>query len=183
MLGRQTLEGVFQCRPADIQSHEGFGPQGSQQWIDFLGIANAEFHHHPRSNSVRDLARMGFEQGDFGAGEAVFRLITNRREQLGSRGVVQQPRRQLPRLLQETLLHHTFEIRRGGVEVDERDVAHRARRNPAAIQRLEGGKKFRYVSRPWPGGVSQQLPRNTICELMNLPLYSPMAPGGGRKPG
>ena len=87
---------------------------------------------------------MGFEQGDFGAGEAVFRLITNRREQLGSRGVVQQPRRQLTRLPLESLLHQTFEIRRGGVEVDERDAhAHRARRNPAAIQRLEGGKKFR----------------------------------------
>ena len=86
---------------------------------------------------------MGIEQGNFGAGEAIFRLITNRFEQLGSLGVIQQPCRQLTRFSLQSLLNQTLEIRRGGVEVDERDVAHRARRNPAAIQRLKGGKKFR----------------------------------------
>src|SRR5262249_11592000 len=31
----------------------------------------------------------------------------------------------------------------------------RARRTPPNIQRLAGGKKFRYVKRVWPGGVSR----------------------------
>ena len=80
MLGCQTREGVFQCRPADVQGHEGRGLQGSQEWVDFLGITNAELHDHPGANRVRDLGRMELEKSNFGAGEAVFRLITNRRE-------------------------------------------------------------------------------------------------------
>ena len=66
MLGCQTLEGVFQCLPADLQGNEGRGLQGSQQRVDFLGTANAEFHDDPGSNRVRDVGRMAFEKSNFG---------------------------------------------------------------------------------------------------------------------
>ena len=35
----------------------------------------------------------------------------------------------------------------------------------------------------WPRGVAQLPPRSTICEHMNLPLYSPTVPASGVKPG
>ena len=54
---------------------------------------------------------------------------------------------------------------------------------PANIQRLDGGKKFRYVVRSWPAGVMHALPRSTIWPLMNFPLYSPTAPAAGAKRG
>src|SRR5436309_12978976 len=54
-----------------------------------------------------------------------------------------------------------------------------ARRTPAYIHRLAGGKKLRYVARVWPRGVIRAPPRNVICPLMNLPLYSPTAPAAG----
>jgi hypothetical protein len=37
-----------------------------------------------------------------------------------------------------------------------------ASRTPPYIQRLAGGKKFRYVGRECPGEVIAALPRNTI---------------------
>ena len=55
-----------------------------------------------------------------------------------------------------------------------------ARRRPENCQRVPGGKKLRYVARIWVAGVTQEPPRRTICEDMNLPLYSPSAPGSGR---
>ena len=58
-----------------------------------------------------------------------------------------------------------------------------ASRRPLNAQRAAGGKKLRYVGRVWPAGVTQDPPRSTIWLHMNLPLYSPMAPGGGRNPG
>ena len=45
-------------------------------------------------------------------------------------------------------------------------------------QRADAGKKLRYVTRLWPVGVRQELPRSTYWLTMNLPLYSPTAPSG-----
>ena len=55
-----------------------------------------------------------------------------------------------------------------------------ARRRPVNCQRLAGGKKLRYVARMCDAGVAQEPPRSTIWPDMNLPLYSPMAPGPAR---
>ena len=58
-----------------------------------------------------------------------------------------------------------------------------ASRRPEKAQRAAGGKKFRYVVRTWPGGVTHAPPRSTIWLLMNLPLYSPSAPASGTNRG
>ncbi len=58
-----------------------------------------------------------------------------------------------------------------------------ASRTPDIAHREPGGKKLRYDARAWPGGVSAQPPRSTIWLDMNLPLYSPIAPSAGWKPG
>jgi hypothetical protein len=42
---------------------------------------------------------------------------------------------------------------------------------------------LRYVERVCPVGVRTQPPRSTIWFDMNLPLYSPIAPSAGWKPG
>ena len=54
-----------------------------------------------------------------------------------------------------------------------------AKRIPVNCQRASGGKKLRYVRRAWVRGVAQEAPRRTIWLHMNLPLYSPSAPGRG----
>src|ERR1700691_2547593 len=59
----------------------------------------------------------------------------------------------------------------------------RASRSPLKAQRAPGGKKLRYVGRMCPAGVAQHPPRKTYWLTMNLPLYSPTAPGAARKPG
>ena len=58
-----------------------------------------------------------------------------------------------------------------------------ASRSPPYIHLLAGGKKLRYVGRVWSGDVMRAPPRNVICPLMNLPLYSPTAPDAGLKRG
>src|SRR5690606_28030025 len=49
--------------------------------------------------------------------------------------------------------------------------------------RRSGGKKFRYVRRMWFTEVAHEPPRRTYWLHMNLPLYSPMAPGAALYPG
>ena len=56
----------------------------------------------------------------------------------------------------------------------------RARRTPLNCQRAVAGKKFRYVARICVAGVAHEPPRNTYWLDMNLPLYSPTAPGAAR---
>src|ERR1700678_1441644 len=63
------------------------------------------------------------------------------------------------------------------------DQGSRANRSPLKAQRAPGGKKLRYVGRTWPAGVAQHPPRRTYWLTMNLPLYSPTAPGAVTKPG
>ena len=55
----------------------------------------------------------------------------------------------------------------------------RARRRPVNCHVTSGGKKLRYVARAWLRLVATEAPRSTNWLAMNLPLYSPMAPGGG----
>jgi len=54
-----------------------------------------------------------------------------------------------------------------------------ARRRPENCQRVAGEKKLRYVARMCVAGVTHEPPRRMTCEDMNLPLYSPRAPGSG----
>ena len=77
-------------------------------------------------------------------------------------------------------LHSDASLRRGPER--RQRVGWRGGRRHSA-QRACGGKKLRYVARAWPGGVNTLEPRSTICPDMNLPLYSPTAPGAGAKPG
>ena len=53
----------------------------------------------------------------------------------------------------------------------------------AVCQRALGGKKLRYDARMWLLLVTHEPPRSTIWLHMNLPLYSPRAPGGATYPG
>src|ERR1700730_7575498 len=54
-----------------------------------------------------------------------------------------------------------------------------ASRRPENCQRVAGPKKLRYVARMCVAGVTHEPPRSTTCDDMNLPLYSPSAPGSG----
>jgi hypothetical protein len=58
-----------------------------------------------------------------------------------------------------------------------------AKRSPVKGLRADGVRKFRYVTREWPGGVMRAPPRSTCWPIMNLPLYSPTTPPSGSKPG
>src|SRR4051794_38503405 len=60
---------------------------------------------------------------------------------------------------------------------------YRANRSPVNCHRRCGWKKLRYVGLLCPFGVATDAPRSTIWLIMNLPLYSPTAPPGLRKPG
>ena len=68
---------------------------------------------------------------------------------------------------------------RSGSSAETGNHVHFARRSPAICQRACGGKKLRYVARTCERGVKHEPPRSTIWLHMNLPLYSPSAPGSG----
>src|SRR5207244_665581 len=106
-------------------------------------------------------------------------------KQLGTTLVVQQLARQLLLGTVQSTNHLVERSCRLGCEVVERDAVHAscATRSPENCQRASGGKKFRYVGRMWERGVAHEPPRSTYWLHMNLPLYSPRAPGAVRNPG
>ena len=147
----------------------------------------------PRPATIGDLRRMGREQTRFRTGEVVLGLLADLLEQLRTAGVVQEYRGQLLLLLAESLEDQRDQWsrrvgrRKGRAAQDVFCVSHAVRslasRIPVNCQRASGLKKLRYVARTCPEGVTHEPPRNTYCWAMNLPLYSPSAPGSGWKPG
>src|SRR5690606_3117004 len=67
---------------------------------------------------------------------------------------------------------------RAGPRLDDPQTS-LASRTPVNCQVASGGKKLRYVRRMWVAEVAHDPPRSTNWLHMNLPLYSPSAPGGG----
>ena len=146
----QGLAGLAQMAGTDVQSHVGLGIQLLQQGADFSGAASSEFHQHPGAQSPGQLRCPLQQQGRFGAGEAVFRLFADGVEQLGALVVVEEPGRQLAGLALHAGHHQAVHVGGRWMQIDQLRISdgkrgrhQRARRRPAAIHRLAGGKKLR----------------------------------------
>ena len=66
---------------ADVEGHIGRWLQRLEQGAHLAGIAGAKLHQHPWSQRCCQLRRPRFQQGRFGAGEPVFRLLADRLKQ------------------------------------------------------------------------------------------------------
>ena len=148
VLALELVAGGGEVVGADIEGHVGGRLEGLQQRTHLAGIACAEFHQHPRPQGRGEGACLGLEQAGFGAGQAVFGLLTDGIKQPGTLRVVEQPGRQLLGLAGHALAHQPRHVGRLGMQIDQHGFGPDsewsghpsiASLSPDAIQRLAGG--------------------------------------------
>ena len=166
VVASQRRRDVRELPPRDIHWRVRRGPlQRVEQQPDLYAGTAAVFHQRAaRSGERADLRSAGAQDLELGAREVVLRLLADLLEQRGPAIVVEELGRQRLALRAQTAQHLVGECGIGvrlNAGAAQRKPHDDASRIPVNCQRVSDGKKLRYVTRAWPGGVASDDPRST----------------------